>query len=108
MKNPPKQLDAIGKAYWRQLANEFDIVPRNEKLIEMMAENYSLYRKCQNQIKEDGVMIESRTGVKKQHPSFATIWQAEMMIARLHKQLYGDTTQPVKVNTPRLDKFDEM
>jgi P27 family predicted phage terminase small subunit len=85
-KTAPKNLDAVGKSYWHKLVNEFGITARNEKLIETIAENYSIIRRCEDEIKNNGITIETERSVKV-NPAVPVKNQTQALMSRLIKTL---------------------
>jgi P27 family predicted phage terminase small subunit len=87
-KTAPKNLDAVGKSYWHKLVNEFGITARNEKLIETIAENYSIIRRCEDEIKNNGIVLRNEeTGATKLNPACTAKNQTQALMSRLIKTL---------------------
>jgi P27 family predicted phage terminase small subunit len=106
---PPKELDKIAKAAWRDLAKKHDhLVPQDAPLMRVYALAVSMLRRAEDQLEQDGLTIRTQRGCAK-HPCASVAHEASQRIVRTLRELRcSPATRKTNTtnDTPRIARFE--
>jgi P27 family predicted phage terminase small subunit len=101
----PKQLKKIGKAKWRQLADQFDLSsPLSVDLLVQYCEAFELHCRAKEELDEDTLVRTAPNGAPYPHPSVNICIKTSDQMRRLYKQLEAIRKTNDKSNDLDLDK----
>ena len=84
----PKGLGLRGKAFWKKAHEDFTFTGQGElELLNSACKALETIEKAEKAVQKDGLFIEDRFGVQKEHPATKTIRDYTGLFSRLVKQL---------------------
>ena len=82
LKPAPRTLIPEGRKWWKKILSEYQIDDEvGLLLLQTALESFSSMRKCQEQVKKDGMTLEDRFGQKKPHPLLTVERDARSQLA---------------------------
>jgi P27 family predicted phage terminase small subunit len=93
---PPRPLGKHGQALWDRILAEYDISDSaGRELLLQAAEALDMVQSLRAQINADGVMVRTKTGLKKQHPALKVELASRNFIVRTLQRL-GLNLEPLQ------------
>lgn len=83
----PSHLTAPTKAWWRQVAAEYDLEAHHLRLLTLACEAWDRAAQAREILAESGPVIDDRFGQPKAHPAVAIERDARIAFARLVREL---------------------
>ncbi len=84
--NAPAHLSTAAKKFWRDVLDEHNLEPHEEKLLLLACENLSYAEEAHKLIEREGLVIVGRDGPKP-HPARTIERDAALTFAKIIKQL---------------------
>lgn len=97
----PEHLQPETAAWWREVAESFELEPHHLRLLTLAAETWDQCQQAREAIAEHGLTMPGRYGQPISRPEVAILRDARIAYARLMRELCLDIEPPAEARPPR-------
>lgn len=101
----PAHLSKRAKAWWRQVAGDFELEPHHLLLLTAAAECLDRMDQAREAIAKDGPFFVDRNGSRRAHPGLAVERDSRIAFARLLRELQLDADVTSESRPPALASY---
>jgi len=100
---PPPHLTTGGKALWRAVVDDYDVLDWQLSLLEAACDALDRMVEARRVVAEDGIIVRDRYDKPKAHPAVAIERDSRLALARLLRELALEVVgPPVGARPPRI------